>query len=314
MTAAPAGPGRRPTPEWLLGQQLALCPCGCLGKRRRGSFVTRTLEDAANLVRQSVFDADLAAGRGLLQRVEPRVKLLTVLGLLLTVGLLQSLPLLAACYAGTVVLAAASRVPAGFFLRRVWLFVPIFTGIVVLPAVLSVVTPGHVILPLWSWHGHVQGVTAQGLHGAATIVTRVATSVSLVVLLTLTTRWASLLAALRSIGVPKVFVLVVAMAYRYLFLLLGTVSDMFTARRARTVAGRSSARDGRSFVAATAGTIFGRAQLLSEEVHLAMVARGFRGEARMLQPTRVDAASAAWAAAAVLTATVLLVLDRWLRA
>ena len=45
-------------------------------------------------------------------------------------------------------------------------------------------------------------------------------SISLVVLLTLTTPWAKLLAALRSLHVPKMFVLIIGMAYRYLFLLL----------------------------------------------------------------------------------------------
>ena len=166
------------------------------------------------------------------------------------------------------------------------------------------------VLPLWTWHGRPEGVTSQGVHGAATIVIRVATSVSLILLLTLTTRWASLLAALRSVGVPRLFVLVVSMAYRYLFLLLGTVSDMFTARRARSVAGRTGTGEGRAFVAATAGTLFGTAHQLSEEVHQAMVARGFRGEARTLERTRVDPLGVAWTAGVLLVAAGLLVLDR----
>ena len=57
-------------------------------------------------------------------------------------------------YAGTLGLAAASRISVRFFVKRVWLFIPIFTGIVVLPATLNVVTAGphrdpprHVVRP-----------------------------------------------------------------------------------------------------------------------------------------------------------------------
>src|SRR6185369_14132180 len=103
-----------------------------------------------------------------------------------------------------------------------------------------------------------------------------ATSISLVVLLTLTTPWVRLLAALCALGVPKMFVLIIGMAYRYLFLLLDSVDDMYTARKARTLSaatgGRRPTAEGRRFVAAGAGTLFGKAHQLSEEVHQAMTA------------------------------------------
>lgn len=297
-------------PQWLLQGELGLCPCGCVGKRRKGSFIGKTLSGAAGLLRQAIFSEDVAGNGGLLQRVDPRVKLVTMIGLLVAVGLLHSLPLLLVAYAATIALAAASRLPIVFFIKRVWLFIPIFTGIVVLPATLSIITPGHVVLELWSWHGQPQGFTEQGLHSAALIITRVATSISLVVLLTLTTPWVRLLAALRSLGVPKIFVLTIGMAYRYLFLLLDGVDDMYTARRSRTLGGEGDSRAGRRFVAASAGTLFGKAHQLSEEVHQAMVARGYQGDARTLQIFRLTALDAAWTVATVAVAVIVLLADR----
>ena len=73
-----------------------------------------------------------------------------------------------------------------------WLFIPIFTGIVVIPATFSFITHGHIVVTLWTWHGHAVGLTEQGLTAAGLIVMRVARSISLVVLLTLTTPWAKL--------------------------------------------------------------------------------------------------------------------------
>jgi cobalt/nickel transport system permease protein len=277
------------TPSWLLQNEVGLCPCGCIGVRKKGSFVEKTLGGSADLLRQVMFSEDVAAQRGALQRLDPRVKAIGLLVLLVAVGLVHHVPVLIGAYGLTLVLAAMSGLPLGFFVKRVWLFVPIFTGIVVLPATLSIVTPGHVVWTLWHWHGTPQGFTAQGLTTAALVITRVATSVSLVVLLTLTTPWTRLLAALRALGVPKIFILIIGMAYRYIFLLLGTVTEMYEARKARTVGGASHDKGARRFVAASAGALFGKAHHLSEEVHQAMVARGYRGNARTLQTFRLRA-------------------------
>ena len=105
-------------------------------------------------------------------------------------------------------------------------------------------------------------------------------------LLTLTTQWSRLLAALRSLFVPTTVILVLSMSYRYLFHLLTSVDDMYTARRARTVGAESGVASSRRFVAASAGALFGKAHAMSEEVYLAMVSRGYTG-----RRAHVDAAA-----------------------
>jgi cobalt ECF transporter T component CbiQ len=300
------------TPPWLLQNELAMCPCGCIGRRRRGSFVEKTLTGSADLLRRVMFSEDLAGRRGLLQRIDPRVKLVGLLVLLVALGLVHTVGVLVAAYLVTLLLAASSGLPVGFFVKRVWLFVPIFTGIVVLPATLSIVTPGDVVLQLWTWHGSPQGFTAQGLTSAALVVSRVATSISLVVLLTLTTPWVRLLAALRALGVPRIFVLVIGMAYRYVFLLLGSVTDMYEARKARTVGAQQHDRSARAFLGASAGNLFGKAHHLSEEVHQAMTARGYRGEARSIMAFRLTGPDIAAAACVVAGAVAIYGGDRLL--
>lgn len=300
------------TPSWLLSSNVGLCPCGCIGKRTKGSFVEKTLTGGSDLLRQVMFSDDLARRSGLLQRLDPRAKLGGMLLLLIGAGLAHHLETLLATYVVVLALAGASRVPLGFFLKRVWLFVPIFTLIVVLPATLSIVTHGDVVVELWRWHGQPQGLTAQGLRSAALVVSRVAVSISLVVLVTVTTPWNRLLAGLRGLGVPRMFILVIGMAYRYIFLLLESVTDMYEARKARTMARVKHDRTARAFVGATAGALVGKANQLSEEVHQAMVARGYRGEARVLDTLRLRRADLVALAVAVLATALMLTADRML--
>jgi cobalt/nickel transport system permease protein len=298
------------TPAWLLQGEVGLCPCGCIGKRTKGSFIEKTIGGGANLLRQAMFSEDMASQLGLLQRLEPRVKVLTMLGLLIVTALVRHIPVLVAMYAATLALAAASGLSLTFFIKRVWLFIPVFTGIVVLPATFSFITHGHIVVPFGTWFGHRIGMTSQGLTAAGLIVTRVAVSISLVVLLTLTTPWNRVLAALRALAIPKMFILVLAMAYRYVFHLLNSVSDMYTARKARTVTRTADVTAGRRFVAASAGALFGKSHALADEVHMAMVARGYTGNVRTMATARFAARDLAWSCACVVTAAVVLIGDR----
>jgi cobalt/nickel transport system permease protein len=300
------------TPTWLLQPETGLCPCGCIGRRRKNSFVERTITGGAGLLRQAMFSDEVAAQPGLLQRLEPRMKLVALLGLLVVTAFVRHIPVLVGLYVMTLALAAASKLSLAFFVKRVWLFIPVFTGIVVLPATLNIVTPGAIVVPLGTWFGHPVGLTEQGLTSAGLIVTRVATSISLVVLLTLTTPWSKLLAALRALHVPRMFILVLGMAYRYLFHLLDAVTDMYTARKARTVTRETDVTSGRAFVAASAGALFGKAHALSEEVHLAMVARGYRGDARTVSTVRVRIVDTGFALACIAVATTVIGIEHML--
>ena len=50
-----------PTPTWLTQGEMALCPCGWSGRRRKGSFIEKTIEGASNVMRQAMFSEDVAA-------------------------------------------------------------------------------------------------------------------------------------------------------------------------------------------------------------------------------------------------------------
>jgi len=298
------------TPQWLLDGEVGLCPCGCIGRRKKANFADKTIGGSAQLLRRVMFADDTAAGGGLLQRIDARVKIVTLLALLVTASLTHHIAVLVAMYVATLPLAAASLLPIGFFVKRVWLFIPIFTGIVVVPATFSFVTTGHIVVPLGHWFGHRVGLTSQGLRAAGLIVMRVATSISLVVLLTLTTRWATLLAALRALKVPKMFVLVLGMAYRYLFHLLDSVTDMYTARKARMVGGDTDVAIGRRFVGASAGALFGKAHALSEEVYQAMISRGYTGNPRTIDSFRIRVSDLRWMAGCTVAVVLVLWWDR----
>jgi cobalt/nickel transport system permease protein len=227
------------------------------------------------------FDTEaLAARAGLLQRLDPRVKLVGALALIVSVVLTHALSAVVVLFALALLLARASRIAPLALFGPLWLSVLLFSGAVALPALL--VVPGDALgqLPLTGWT-----VTRQGLRSAAFLVARAETSSTLALLLIATTPWAQLLKALRVLGVPLAVVAILAMTQRYIVVLMQNAAQIAQARRSRIVAPMSGAQQRRMAVA-TAGVLLEKAVALGNEVHLAMISRGYRGEVSLLDEFR----------------------------
>jgi len=248
--------------------------------RSRSGFIERTLVDINKTLEQSIFAEKISRQKGLLQAVDPRLKVIAMIMLLFAVSLSHHLTVIAALYFCALALAAVSAVPLGFFIKRVWVFIPFFTGIIALPALF--ITPGPTLLSLPL--GIV--ITRTGAMTALFLLLRVGTSVSFAVLFVLSTPWNNVLKAMGILRVPDVVVLVLGMSYRYIHLLLHIANDMFLSRKSRILRRMSGAEE-RRLMAATSGTLLGKSLQLSSEVYLAMESRGYRGYPRTMDRFRM---------------------------
>lgn len=253
-------------------------------RRARKSFVERTITGVGAAIEQTVYAETYARQDGFLQRVDPRAKVGLFALALLVIGLVHDLPLLAGLWLGLLGLGVATRLPFRVIAVRTMLGVPLFTGLVALPALFLV--DGRPLFTIGPLGPVTLTVTDQAVLSVATFLLRVSASVTLAALLVLTTRWADLLKALRIFRVPDVFVIVLGMTYRYVFLLLRLTENLFLGRASRTV-GRTSSGEQRRWVGASMGTLMSRSLKMSNDVYAAMVARGFSGDVRTLATFRM---------------------------
>ena len=240
------------------------------------NFLERTLAGFLNAMEHALDAEELAKANGLLQRLDPRIKVIGLFALIIAAAMAHQLWVIGAVFAIALSLAVSSRVPPLLLAKRVWIPVLLFTGIIALPA--PFVIPGRVV---WRLPGLGWPMTAQGLMSARYLVTRVETAATLSVLLIVSTPWNHVLKALRVLRVPMVLVVILGMAYRYIFLLLESARDMLESRRSRMV-GELKGSDRRRLAAASVGVLMSKTLQLSGDVYSAMLARGFRGEVAML--------------------------------
>ncbi len=271
-------------------------------------WLEHSLAGIAGSIERAVFTEDLARQPGWLQRVDPRAKIAMFLIVAIAASASTSLSVLVGLYLAILVAARSSRLPFDFFVKRVWLGIPLFAGIVIIPSLFMVPGPKLVEFSLGPWQ---LGISAPGVWSAVVFVARVGVSVSLAVMLVLTTPWADLLKGLHALKVPSVFVLVLSMGYRYIFLFLHTLNGMFEARKSRVVARLGGGED-RRWITRSMGALMSRSFKMSNDVYAAMLARGFTGEIRTYTRFRMRLQDWASVAGALAIAALTLPMGRWL--
>src|SRR3989338_250616 len=262
---------------------------------KRNNFIRRSLMGVLSFLKESVFADEYAAKKGFLQSLDPRIKVITFILFILAILFTQSISGALYLYAVCLILACLSRVSMGFFLQRTWIFIPLFSLFIAIPALFSVFTPGEPLLSL-NMAGLQLIITRPGLSGATLFVTRVIASVSFAVLLSLTTKHFVLLKVLRIIGIPQVFVMTIGMCYRYIYLFIEMIENTYTAIKSRSGVNIHYQR-GQRVVAWNIAYLWVRSCRLNEEVYQAMLSRGYSGEPAVLNDFEVRLKDWLWLSA-----------------
>ena len=233
-------------------------------------FLEKNIASAAGALERAVASERWCRKHGFLQRLDPRLKLVVFVAVLLACSLTHSILVLACFYALATALALFSKIAVRDFTGRVWVFIPAFTAVIAIPALF--LTPGTRIASLGPF-----AITYEGAWTALMLVLRVSASVSYSVLLVLTTPWSSVVRALGDLRLPGIVVTILSLCYRYLLLLLRTLTELFMARKSRIIE-RFPFRKETAFASRSGGYLFLKSLYLAEGVYMALVSRGWHEE------------------------------------
>ena len=278
-------------------KEVKIEPCGCFAAHHgKKGVIENTIGGILGFFEEAFISEGFSRRKGFLQSLDPKVKLLSIMTAIFATSLIKDLKLLVLIYTFTLFLAYLSKINILFFIKRVWFFIPIFAGIIIIPMIFNIFFLGDPLITL-AYLGptnHVGSltlpesiyITRQGVYAASIFIMRVATCVSAVVLLFLTTPQQILYKSLRTVGVPKIYVFTLEMTNRYIFLLMDLVRDMYFATKARAIKAGSMFKE-QKWVGGRIGYTLIRSMDISEKVHMAMISRGFNGDVKVMQEFRI---------------------------
>lgn len=226
-----------------------------------------------------------------IHEADARVKFILTLAYILTAALLPLgvWPIYILLASILYVVVILSMIGVGYVIRRSAMAIPFLLA--ALPLVFT--APGTEVLTMtigaWSVN-----ISLEGVERFLSIAFKSWVSVQAAIILTATTPFPDLLAAMRAIRVHRLLVAVFGLMWRYLFVLGDEALRLIRARAARSSeSGLKGTRKGRNLAwratttGGMAGNLFVRSLERSDRIYIAMLSRGYDGEERSVPLTRL---------------------------
>jgi cobalt/nickel transport system permease protein len=234
--------------------------------------VPQSLRDLMEGAESLVYVEDLSNRKGVMQSINPLVKLVAIVFMIAASLFIFELSYLLVICLVPVLLAVASRIPLKSFFTRTALF-PMFAALISLPVLFW--TAGS---PVWTANLGFANlvITMEGLTRFLVFTVRVWFCVASLILLVLSTGFEKTLKLLATLKVPSLAIQLFSLTYRYFFISIHEAQSVLMAKEARTYVNKKtlnlqSLKDLGSIIA----SLFIRTYERSERVYLAMKARGF---------------------------------------
>ncbi len=234
-------------------------------------FFDKTINHIINYINEAVFYEIYAKEKGLLQSIEPRIKIISLLLLIVSSLMSKDIVSLLIFNIFAILLAHLSKIPILTYLKRIYFFIPIFAGLVAIPTLFNLVNPGADAIVLLQ-NPHIS-ITYEGIRYFIIFVLRISTCISYGILIPMTTEWNIVIGALKKFKIPDEVITLLNMSYRYIFLLLTETLNMMYSKKSRTVK-KLGYMESWSESAKSIGHLFIKTCSMGEEIYYGMLSRG----------------------------------------
>jgi cobalt/nickel transport system permease protein len=254
------------------------------------SFLDKTILNSANAVKSIYLQAENAAKENVIQNINPYVKLFSLIYMAVVISFVGDLTAQTIITAFVFLLFIMARLKVYQVYRKIFLLAFLFGFVVVFPASLNVITPGKIIIHLMTFNkpSHFWiydipqniGFTESGFQVVLLVFLRVLNSVSFSLLIVFTTPFPAFIKSFKMIGVPDTFLMIISLAYKYIFILSRTIEETYIALKSR-LSGNIKSSSIRKLISGRIFFIFTRSIIIYENTYYAMVSRGYQGKVKL---------------------------------
>ncbi|MCL6612269.1 MAG: cobalt ECF transporter T component CbiQ [Peptococcaceae bacterium] len=174
-------------------------------------------------------------------------------------------------------------IPLPFYLKL--MCVPMsFLAVGVLTVAISITGENHPFLWGLKIGGYTLGVTGPGLQAAADLFLKSLGAVSCLYFLSLTTPVVEILAVIKKLRLPPLFIELMSLVYRFIFVLLETAQKIQVAQSSRW--GYASLKTSFHSLGQLGANLFVKSYHHSQMIHAALSARCYSGDLNVLEEPR----------------------------
>jgi cobalt/nickel transport system permease protein len=257
------------------------------GKRTGLSFPDKTIMNSATALKSIYIQAENASKENSVQRLNPKVKLILLIYVVILISVVghPEKQLIISAFVFSLFIAARIKIFAVY--KKIFFLATIFGIIVVLPAALNIITPGRIIFNIITFNKPLHfliytiprniGFTENGFKVVLLIFLRILNSISFAMIIVFTTSFPSFIKSFKILGIPDTFLMIISLAYKYIFILSRTIEETYFALKSR-LSGNVKNKRIRELISGRIFFIFKKSMLIYENTYYAMVSRGYQGK------------------------------------
>lgn len=219
----------------------------------------------------------------IIHRLDPRTKIACLILFIFIVTLTPPLRILEFCIYAALLLSLIliSRLSILKIMKRAFVIIPF---VLLVAVFLPFLKHGNVIYSL-NLHVLNLSVTDSGVIALWNSFIKSLLSVTSMIILTSTTSFPEIMHGLQKLRIPKIIVMLISFMYRYLFVLLNEVKTLQNSWHSRYFGGKFLRQI--TIMGTILGSLFIRTYEKSERIFLAMSARGYEGEIKIVEQSRL---------------------------
>jgi cobalt/nickel transport system permease protein len=251
------------------------------------SFLDKTIINSSKAVKSIYLQAEASAKNNFIQKINPKVKLISLIYMAIVISVASNpgTQMIITVFIFLIYVIAGLKLFDVY--RKIFLLAFIFGFLVVLPASLNVISSGAIIFNIITFkkpsHFLIYsipqsiGITTNGIRIVSLVFLRVLNSVSFALLVVFTTPFPSFIKSLKMIGAPDTFLMILSLAYKYIFILSRTIEETYFAFKSR-LSGNIKSSSIRKLIGGRIFFIFKRSVIIYQNTYHAMVSRGYGGK------------------------------------
>ena len=229
-----------------------------------------TMKELSKFIEHTLTNQEFVVRRGLLQSIDPRIKLITTISAIYIAIQSADVKIFTLLFLFTIILSSLSKINLTFYLKRIFIFTPLFSALVVVPYPFIFGT--HIINTISIYTVTIK-IYYEGVMKALIFTSRVTIIIAFSTLFILTTRWPTLLMGLKKLHLPSFFIALLDTTYRQITQFVNLLYRILITRESRMVSSIGTL-DSIKYWSGAVGLLFIKAYEYAEKTTLAVNARG----------------------------------------
>ena len=261
-------------------------------------FIEKTLKKIAVTIKLMYLQSELTSEKKI-SHIHPYIKVFSFIFLIVVISFANSLKSQLLAFFFIIVFYIISKTSYQYVYKKIIFLSFVFGLFIFLPALLNVITPGKIVLNLFTFKNEshfwiynipkVIGITDNGINIVELLFLRVLNSISLAMLFLYSSSFTQLIKGFKVFFIPDTFLMIISLAYKFIFILSKSIEETYFAMKSR-IAGSINNKNAKNIISGRVFYIFKKAKSNYENTYAAMVSKGYCGKVIFSKESKLKAA------------------------